>query len=139
PTTGVWSLWTATPGLITARCYHTATLLPDGKVLFGGGYGLMNTPLADVELCKLEKNGSYTWTSSAPLKTARGFHSATLLPSGKVLVIAGYGSSGCLSGAEIFDPQYPKWYVTTSMSVSRYLHGATLLPTGNILVTGGYN
>ena len=45
-----------------------------------------------------------TWSSTGNLLTARAFHTATLLPSGKVLVAGGQDSSGFLNSAELYDP-----------------------------------
>src|SRR2546423_12963815 len=45
-----------------------------------------------------------SWVTTGNLVTARYNHTATLLPSGKVLVAGGQGSSGFLSGAELYDP-----------------------------------
>ena len=77
--------WTATGSLATARADHTATLLPNGKVLVAGGY-CSGGYLASAELYD---PASGTWTATGSLATARIRHTATLLPNGKVLVAGG--------------------------------------------------
>ena len=76
--------WTTTGSLNTARDWHTATLLPNGKVLVAGGYRQRLSASAE-----LYDPASGTWTTTGPLNTARGSHTATLLPNGKVLVAGG--------------------------------------------------
>jgi hypothetical protein len=60
--------------------------------------------------------------------------SATLLPSGKVLVCGGVGAS---TSVELYDPATGQWSFTGSLSESRAVHTATLLPSGKVLVAGG--
>ena len=72
------------------------------------------------------------------LNTARYLHTATLLPSGKVLVAGGYNGSP-LASAELYDPVSGTWTATGNLIVARYGHTATLLPNGKVLVAGGYN
>ena len=83
-----------TGSLNTARALHTATLLPNGKVLVAGG-----TPgsgsLSSAEMYDPETG---TWTNTDSLNTARYNHTATLLPNGKVLVAGGFDFS--LTSAE---------------------------------------
>jgi hypothetical protein len=80
-----------------------------------------------------------TWQPAASLATARQNHTATLLPSGKVLVAGGYNSSGSLSSAELYDPASNAWSTAGAIATARYKHTATLLPSGKVLVVGGYN
>ncbi len=72
PATGTW---TATKGALnTARYYHTATLLPNGKVIVAGGsglYGVTNT-------CELYDPAADSWTpTKGSLNTIRSSHTAT--------------------------------------------------------------
>ena len=71
------------------------------------------------------------------MTTARVLHTATLLPSGRVLVAGGYKSPNLLSSAETYNPATGSWSTVASMDSPRSLHTATLLPSGRVLVAGG--
>jgi hypothetical protein len=71
------------------------------------------------------------------MTAARHVHTATLLPSGKVLVAAGYGFGVFLTSSELYDPASGTWSGSGVMSTARYDHTATLLPSGQVLVAGG--
>ena len=117
----------------TLRASHTATLLPNGKVLVAGGnYG--STNLSSAEFYNPVSN---TWSAAGSLATGRYNHTATLLPSGKILVVGGFGNSGCLASAELYDPVSNTWSAAGSLATARYQHTATLLSSGKVLVAGG--
>src|SRR5690242_16908223 len=70
--------------------------------------------------------------------TARAHHTATLLPSGKVLVVGGEDANGALlSSVEIYDPKTNNWSPAAPLANAREHHTATLLPSGEVLVVGG--
>jgi hypothetical protein len=127
--------WEYTGSLKTARFHHTATLLPDGRVLVAGGEDQMNA-LASAELYD---PATGTWSDTGSLNTARDSHTATLLPNGMVLVaggretIPGIG----LANAEVYHPATGTWSPTGSLDTGRVYHTATLLPNGIVLVAGG--
>jgi len=135
PATGSWS---TTSGLGTPRFNHTATLLPSGKVMVAGGrLGSPDSP-SYISSAELYDPATGSWSSTGSLGTARKFHTATLLPSGKVLVAGGEGSSGSLNSAELYDPATGSWSSTGRLDTARSSHTATLLPSGKVLVAGGF-
>jgi len=71
------------------------------------------------------------------MATARIYHTAIPLNSGKVLVTGGIGSGGDLVSAELYDPSSGTFSSTGGMATGRYLHTATRLHIGKVLVTGG--
>ncbi len=127
--------WSSANSMSTARQRHTATLLPSGKVLVVGGNG---TPSADwhdgITSVELYDPTSNTWLSAASMNSARSGHTATLLPSGKVLVVGGNGTTS----AELYDPTSNTWMPAASTLVARNdYHTTTLLSSGKVLVVGG--
>jgi len=88
-----------TGSLVTARWRHTATLLPNGKVLVAAGEDSSFNFLASAELYD-PATGS--WTATGSLATPRANHTATLLPNGKVLA-AGGADISVLGSAELYD------------------------------------
>jgi hypothetical protein len=127
--------WTTTGALTNAHGdHHTATLLPNGKVLLAGGYNSSNGYLASAELYDPVTG---TWASTGALHIGRNRHTATLLPNGKVLVAGGTGFAGVLASVEVYDPLTGNWTQLDPMTTNRYVHTATLLANGNVLITGG--
>jgi len=125
--------------MTAARRMHTATLLPDDKVLIVGGYGAGGV-LASAELFD-PRTGTFTPTGS--LTTARGGHTAILLATGKVLIVGGYGWNTYpdIAPAELYDP------VTASFASAGNYVGrggcdfcvpSVLLADGGVLFPGQY-
>src|SRR5256714_1771465 len=127
PTTGMWS---ATGSLATARRNHTATLLPNGKVLVVGG---VDTSYNFLRSAELYDPATGMWSSTPLLAAVHSGHTATLLPSGKVLVAGNFTSIP----AELYDPASGTWSATGNLG--RAFHTATLPANGKVLVAVGDN
>jgi len=72
------------------------------------------------------------WTTTFPMVEARRMHTASVLPSGRVLIAGG-------AGAELFDPTTGTFAATGSMSEARSEHTASVLASGRVLIVGGNN
>jgi hypothetical protein len=122
------------------RADHTATLLPDGRVLIAGGMVENGVFLNSAELFDPAKG---TFIAAANMQSRRVEHSATLLPNGKVLIAGGLagraseGGPGVTATTEIFNPATGRFAPGPSMKTPRTGHAAVLLPNGKVLVAGG--
>jgi len=136
PVSGETGTWSSAGSLTQGRSNHTATLLPNGKVLVVGG-SKDHYPLASVEVYDPEDPTTRAWSPTGSLVKAHSNHTATPLPDGKLLVVGGFGSEPALGSVEVYEPTTGVWSSTGSLTQARRLHTATLLPNGKVLVAGG--
>jgi len=113
PSTGAF---TPTGDMTKARDNHTATLLPDGTVLIaGGGLDVYGPP----PCCVSDQTAAFydpttgTFGSVTSMTAGRGYHTATLLNDGRVLLAGGFyfdsraqrpGAPTILASVEIYTP-----------------------------------
>lgn len=127
-------LLVAAPAMSTSRAAHTATALPDGRVLIAGGF----VEKGSANGAELYEPDAGTFSPLPPMLTTRHSHTATLLPDGKVLIAGGYGEgSTTLATAELFDPATKTFGPTGSLMAARSDHVAVLLKNGKVLIAGG--
>ena len=100
------------------------------------GFTVLTSPVPSSSYARL---GANSWKATGTMVTARSGHTATLLPSGKVLVAGGKVGGVAVASAELYDPNTGMWTATGTMVTPRSGHTATLLPSGKVLVAGGGN
>ncbi len=131
---GRYGTFVPTGDMSTARAYHTATLLSNGKVLVAGGRSGFRNELDSAELYDPV---AHRFIPTGRMLSARARHTATLLPNGKVLIAGGFRAGEALASAELFDPVSGTFSATANLTMPRQWHSATLLPDGRVLIAGG--
>jgi hypothetical protein len=142
----------ASTGAMTNRSYgQTSTLLQSGDVLIAGGFTYDAATCGDldpspaVSTAELYHTSGGTFAATGSMAEARGGQTATLLPSGKILIAGGgtlggyyvpFAGNGSAT-AEIYDPGTAAFTSTGSMSTARMGQTATLLADGKVLIAGG--
>lgn len=114
-----------TGNMVRARRDHTATLLPNGKVLIVGWS----------QEAELYDPATGTFSSAGNSYYSHGQHStATRLQDGRVLIVGGNGN---VTSAEIYDPATGIFSPTGNLNQPHEAHSATLLPGGRVLIAAG--
>lgn len=127
-----------TGSMTRPRSLHTATLLNDGTVLIVGGNPTGAASGAALASSELYSPALGTFSPSGALATARYFHTATLLGTGRVLVAGGVDVNGnALASAELYDPSSKTFAALSGMVNARNYYTATLLGNGTVLLAGG--
>jgi hypothetical protein len=117
------------------RSRHTATLLPDGRVLVAGGFN----GLRYLKSTEVYDPLTGTWAASGSMAAARYLHTATGLPDGRVLVAGGFNRTlGPVTDVEIYDPVAGTWSGAGDLVAARFAHTAVRIGT-MVLVVGGFD
>jgi hypothetical protein len=133
-----------TGSMTTPRDGHTASLLPNGKVLIAGGGPRISGAAYSLASAELYDPATGTFASTGNMNVERWFHTATALNNGKVLIAGGLrrvlGSSVSdityPVSAELFDPSTGTFTATGDMNL-QFADTSTLLSNGKVLITRG--
>ena len=127
------SVAAATP-MLEPRSGHTATLLPNGKVLIAGG---MRRNQDFYKSAELYDPATGKFQPTGDMHERRVGQIAVLLTSGKVLIAGGWVGMDGTDSAELYDPATGTFTVIGKMTIRRGRPSATLLPDGDVLIAGG--
>jgi len=125
---------TAAGQMLNPRSGHSATLLPDGKVLIAGG---MRRNQDFYKSAELYDPATGKFQPTGEMNERRVGHIAVLLRTGKVLIAGGWVGYGGTDSAELYDPATGKFAAISKMTVKRGRPSATLLADGDVLIAGG--
>ena len=121
--------FTGTGNMHTARRGHSATMLPNGKVLIAGG--LNDAGSSVLASAEIYHPASGTFTITASMNSARFNHAAMMLSNGKVVIAGGYNSASAVTNlAELYDPASGRFTLTGHMTDSRAEQGAGCFSRG---------
>lgn len=130
--------WTSTASMSHSREDHAAALLSDGRVLAVSGIIVNTGPGLPSDSAELFDPVAETWSAVAPMPMPRMLPTASILPSGKVLVAGGRIDLGTtIFSTDIFDPGSGTWSLGPDLNSVRFGHTAAILSDGRVLVAGG--
>jgi hypothetical protein len=112
------------------RLEHSATLLPNGKVLIAGGMVYVGNHANPPRSAELYDPETGTFSVTGDMTAGHAYNHATVLRNGKVLIAGGTSEVT----AEIYDPVAGK-FTTTGSGSEPSVETAALLANGKVLIT----
>jgi hypothetical protein len=154
--------WSTTGAMTTSHWGDAAWLRPDSKVMVAGGCALTGCPSSFIQTScgqvlantDLWDPSSGTWTSGAPMATARTSFASMPLPSGDMIVAGGCTETNCTqtndagfceaqlctqttSLAERYSFAQSAWVPAGTLSSPRFASMGVPFANGDALVAGG--
>jgi hypothetical protein len=135
-TVGSWS--SATPPPMSLG-FASSVVMPDGEVVFVGGFDSTGQPLTRV--LRFDPKGN-RWSQAAPLPVQESGYSIAALSDGSVLVAGGGGGGiaseiNLLATSWLYDPRLDSWKRVGDLHVARSGGATVLLTDGRVLIAGG--
>jgi len=113
------------------RCGHTASALPDGRVIVCGGTGRPRF----VTETEIYDPTTDSFSDGPIMIFGHSYHAAITLPNGNILILD--GTEYEYPHSEVYDWQKNEFSVESRIASSESGHFAAMLPTGKILIGGG--
>ncbi|RYZ42616.1 MAG: kelch repeat-containing protein [Myxococcaceae bacterium] len=141
PETGTWS---STGSMSVGHFAHDMAILPSGKIVVAGGRrSHYDTVVLTPETVEMYDPATGLWSTVGTLTNARFNSTATVLPSGRVLIAGGYQYNDATS-RNVYIQQaervvLPFWKPAGSMAAARFGLAVALLPSGKVLTMGGFD
>lgn len=137
--------WTPARPMTLPRAHHTATALPDDRILVTGGQAGVIRDDAPVVLDTFDTRSAEVydpatgrWARTSFMRvTHQGTTTATMLPHGPFGTVLREGGD-VLRFAERFDPEIGEWAHTGALRVPRHSHDTVRLPSGEALALGSF-
>ena len=117
---------------------HTATLLPDGRVLLAGGC-VRDSCEGVTATTELLDPSTGAVVPGPDMLQARVGHGAVALPDGRALIVGGWGPSSVVASSELFDPATSTFVAGPDLPAPVADPFLALLADGSVLVAGGYD
>jgi hypothetical protein len=131
--------WAPRASMATAHAHLGLAAAPNGKLYAVGGYASAGAPFAPLATVEEYDPATDTWTTKAPMPTARYVFALATGANGKLYAVGGEGTGGAvLASVEEYDPATNTWATRTPMPTARFDLGLAAAANGKLYAVGGH-